>query len=64
MENLTNEELQTELNKVRAIFINKKGNEKNTPKHLLPSLYKELQELSNRMNEIREEGVKRDIVLN
>jgi hypothetical protein len=64
MENLTNEELQTELNKVRAIFINKKGNVKNTPKHLLPTLYKELQELERRMNEIREEGVKRGIVLN
>lgn len=64
MENLTNEELQELLIKVRGELVRKKGNEKNTPKHLLHSLYKELQELSNRMNEIREEGVKRDIVLN
>ena len=64
MENLTNEELQELLIKVRGELIRKRGNVKDTPKHLLPSLYKELQELSNRMNEIREEGVKRGIVLN
>jgi hypothetical protein len=63
MENLTDLELQALYNKLRGELVRKKGNEKATPKHLIPSLYKEIAEINNRMNEIRAEAGNRGLQL-
>ena len=63
MDNLTDEELQDLYNKLRGEFVRKKGNVKATPKHLLASLYKEIQEINNRMNEVRAEAKNRGLQL-
>lgn len=63
MDNLTDEELQDLYNKLRGELVRKKGNEKATPKHLLTSLYKEIQEINNRMNEVRAEAENRGLQL-
>ena len=63
MENLTDEELQDLYNNLRGELVRKKGKEKATPKHLLNSLYKELQEINNRMDEVRVEAGNRGLQL-
>lgn len=63
MENLTETELQDLYNKLRGDLVRKKGNEKATPKHLIPSLYKEIAEINNRMNKVRAEADKRGLQL-
>lgn len=63
MENLTDLELQDLYNNLRGELVRKKGKEKATPKHLLSSLYKELQEINNRMDEVRAEAEKRGLQL-
>jgi hypothetical protein len=69
MDNLKNSELQDLYNNLReelirvTILVRKIRNEKATPKHLLPSLYKELQEIENRIDEVRAEALNRDLEL-
>jgi hypothetical protein len=63
MEHLTDEQLQNTLNKLREELTRKMSNEKTTSKNSLPSLYIDLENINNRMNEVTAEGKKRGVNL-
>ena len=63
MENLTAVELQALYVGLRGELVRKKGTEKAILKKDLNSFYKNLEELNNKMNEVREQADKRGLKL-
>ncbi len=55
MENRTNEELQKELNRLRALLVSKMSNLNNAPKNEMELFHWELQDIQNKINVIKTE---------